>query len=179
MSAEAMSATEMMNSPRPQVMRTNMGYVTLEITGKHYVLFMLAIIGYIPLEITGKLPGLLSPSAGLADNMGYVTLEITGKNFEPKYRQGFAMKHVLYMLAIMRYISLEITGEVPGVLSRPQILRTTMGYITLEITGKNFEPKYKHDFAMHHGLFMLAIMGYINLEITGEVSGFLSARSCI
>ena len=93
--------------------------------------------------------------------MGYVTLEITGKNFEPKYRQGFAMQHVLYMLAIMGYINLEITGEVPGFLSRPQILRTTMGYVTLEITGK------------HYVLSMLAIIGYITLEITGKVPGFL------
>ncbi|CAK0798027.1 unnamed protein product [Prorocentrum cordatum] len=93
---------------------------------KHGRVSMLATMGYITPEITGKLPGYLSPSAGLKfalgvqDPVGFwdpagFTADGNTANFAR--RRQTELKHGrVSMLATMGYITPEITGKLPGYL---------------------------------------------------------------
>ena len=69
-----------------------------------YLLSMMATMGYITVEIKGKLPGVLSPFAGLkVADISYGLCAIAKKVQVPENDQGYAL-YVLFVLVILPHL---------------------------------------------------------------------------
>ncbi|CAE7821823.1 unnamed protein product, partial [Symbiodinium sp. CCMP2456] len=122
---------------------------------------MMAAMGYITPEITGKLPGFLSPSAGLKfadipNGLAAVSKVLTSSDPAEKTKK----------------LSAELAN---GRLAMMAIIGMFFQASSLSVDGSVENFKRRRATEIKHGrIAMLATMGYITPEITGKFPGYLS-----